>query len=101
MADETSEELAEMAKAREQLRLAIENYLRVYEWDGSAPDDGDPRVLTDYIVFTATQGWTKSGDSITGHPYILREGMPLYRALGLVEISTVLMGSTIGETNDE
>lgn len=97
VANETPEELAEMKEARERLTAAIENYLRVYEWDGSAPGDGDPRVLTDYVVFTATQGWTKDGDTVTGHPYIFREGMPMYRALGLVQMSVDIMGTTIDE----
>lgn len=97
---ETPEEQVLMQQARERLKDAIENYLRVYEWDGSAPGDGDPRILTDYLVLTATQGWNKEGDTITGHPYIFREGMPLYRALGLIEVSAGLIASTIGESDD-
>lgn len=101
MAELTPAEKAEMKEARDRLTSAIENYLRVYEWDGSAPDDGDPRVLTDYVVFTATQGWTKDGDGVTGHPYIFREGTPMYRVLGLVQMSIDLMATTLNPSGNE
>lgn len=87
--------------ADEQVTAALENWLRAYELDGSTDKESGPRVLTDYVVFMATQGFTQDGDTITGHPYILRDmAMPLYRALGLVHVGTDLLASTM-EDDDE
>lgn len=82
----------EEKEADDRLTAAIENWLRVNKFDGSAEDDGIPRVLTDYLVFTATQGWKPDGESVTGHPLVFREdSMPLYRAIGLARLGLVIL----------
>lgn len=82
----------EEKEADDRLTLAIEHWLRVNKDDGSACHDGVPRVLTDYIVFTATQGWKPDGDMVTGHPFIVRDGsMPMYRLVGLARMGMRLV----------
>jgi len=61
--DRTPEQVA----ADEKVTRAIEEWLRVYQYDGGAEGDGVPRVLTDYVVLTATQGYMPNGDTVTGH----------------------------------
>lgn len=88
-------------EADDNLTEALERWLRAYEFDGSANGDGVARVLTDYVVFMATQGWADDGDSITGHPYCLRDAsMPLYRAVGLATIGVELLASTMHEDDE-
>lgn len=92
----------EQIEADERVTQAIENWLRVYEFDGSAEGDGVPRVLTDYVVLTATQGFMPDGDTVTGHPYILRDNtLPLYRAIGLVQTHLVMFKDLVLGDDDE
>lgn len=91
----------EQIEADEALTKALETWLRAYELDGSASDDQVPRVLTDYVVFMATQGFMPDGDTVTGHPYVLRDmAMPLYRAVGLVHIGLEYLVSTLEDDDD-
>lgn len=92
---------AEQIAADDAVTKALEEWLRVYQLDGSAPGDGDPRVLTDYVVFMATQGWTSEGDTVTGYPYVLRDmNMPMYRAVGLAQLGLENLASTLTDNDD-
>jgi len=89
----------EQIEADEGVTKAIEHWLRVYKYDGSE-DDGGMRVLTDYVVLMATQGWSDDGDHVIGYPYMLRDSaVPHYRALGLIQVGFELLNSTM-EDND-
>lgn len=91
----------EQKKADEAVTQALIGWLRAYELDGSASDDNIPRVLTDYVVFMATQGFMPDGDTITGHPYIVRDmQMPLYRAMGLAQVGMEIMMSDTENTDE-
>lgn len=86
----------EQVAADNGLTEAIEKWLRAYEFDGSADTDGSPRVLTDYVVMMATQGWNRDGDAMTGYPYCLRDNaIPHHRALGLIQVGLELIASSM------
>jgi hypothetical protein len=88
----------EQIAADDGVTKAIEEWLRAYHFDGSDDNDGIPRVLTDYVILMATQGWDSDGEAMTGYPYCLRDSaLPHYRSLGLIQIGLELIASSMNE----
>lgn len=72
----------ELAAANERLTAAI-NDLRLLVWD-----DGRERMLTDYVVVFAEQGFDEDGDPVTVTGQLYPDGyLAGYRALGLLAMA--------------
>lgn len=87
-------------EADAQLRQAIIQTLKSYGWY-------DDRVLTDYLIVAASQGFDNDGDDTTGYNYLLPEGqMGWHRVIGLLKTVETLMKrdlmkkDSIGEDNE-
>lgn len=52
----------------------------------------DDRILTDFVVLTASHRFENDGDTTTKYDYLLPEsGMPWHRLLGLIDVQRKLM----------
>ncbi|MER7169158.1 hypothetical protein ABT336_24240 [Micromonospora sp. NPDC000207] len=81
----------EQVAADAALTAAIEQALAVYS-------DGQPRVLTEYVVLTSQQSFDDEGDSVTAVGTLYRDSsVPLHRALGLVEYVAARMRKRVAE----
>lgn len=73
----------EQVAADEALTAAVEQAMRAY-------GDGEPRVLSEYLVIGALQQWDNDGDMLTAVGVLHRDSdVPTHRALGLVEYAAV------------
>ncbi|NBE80326.1 hypothetical protein [Micromonospora rubida] len=72
----------EQVAADDTLTAAIEQTLAAYS-------DGQPYVLTEYVVVTAQHSFADDGDSLTAIGCLSRDSdVPLHRMLGLVEYAS-------------
>lgn len=83
-----------------QIFAAIHNWLEVNELLGGGVGE-ERRVLTDYVVYAATRGFTlDESDDVTGYPFIMRPGMPTYCAVGLAECGVANMLDAFNSSED-
>lgn len=78
-----TDDLAAKKVAYANLEAAIRAVNELQGW-GQGPD-GEPMVITDYVVLTAAQGFDADGDGFSAIGWILADGdMPWYRIVGIV-----------------
>lgn len=71
--------------AQEQLRDAINAVLIAKGWH-------EGRLITDYLVCVASQGFDENGDGVTQYNYIVPDlTISWHRAIGLIEVIRLLM----------
>ncbi|TBL44255.1 hypothetical protein EYA84_02095 [Verrucosispora sp. SN26_14.1] len=80
--------------ADEALTAAIEQALHAYS-------DGEPWVLTEYVVVTSQHRFDDDGEGLTAVGTLYRDGdVPLHRALGLVDYAAVRMRKPAAEDDE-
>jgi hypothetical protein len=90
----------EQRNADARVQAAIEHWLEVNELLGDGVAE-ERRVLTDYVVYAATRGFTlDESDDVTGYPFIMRPGMPTYCAVGLAECGVANMLEAFNDSED-
>lgn len=95
----TDDDLAKKA-AYEKLETAIREVNDLQGW-GRGPD-GEPMVITDYVVLTAAQGFDAEGDGFSAVGWILAGGdMPWYRIVGIVRAAQLRIEHQLMRAEDD